>query len=226
MKIVVVADIHGNLPALEAVISHAPTPDILLCAGDISGYFPSVNEVIEILDGSHAVCVLGNHDAVLLNPQLTTGSFSADHVLRSQRASLAPQSRGFLGMLPISQEISLEKKIRLFHGTPSDSLMGREPFWNSPLAPGVYVCGHTHIPLIHVDHAAGVIVVNPGGTGFPRDGDPRAGYAVIDTYNWDVTIHRVEYDLGRVVRSCKSAGLSANIIASLESGRWVSRAAP
>lgn len=223
MKILVVSDIHGNLPALEAVLDSSPDTDLLLCAGDLSGYFPYVNEVIEIL-ASHknCICVLGNHDAVLLDNRLTTNSFSADLALTLQRKAITSASHAFLTSLPVFRELQIKNKtIHLFHGTPTDYLNGRDTHWNgNSLSPGIYVCGHTHIPYYYKNDVNDTMIVNPGGTGFPRDGNPQTSFAVIDTDDWNVSMCRLSYDIERVTSICAVTGLPPNFAKSIESGRW------
>lgn len=224
MKILVVSDIHGNLPALEVILKNVQETDILLCAGDLSGYFPFVNEVIEVL-ASHpnCICVMGNHDAVLLDGRLTTNSFSADLALTIQRTIITSENRSFLASLPQVREIQIEDRtIHLFHGTPQDYLNGRDTYWkDNSLSPGIYVSGHTHIPFYYKNDLNGAVFINPGGAGFPRDGNPQTSFSIIDTADWNVSMCRLPYDTGKVTSMCTAAGLPPHFSRSIESGSWI-----
>jgi len=224
MRILIVADIHGNLPALEAVIDAVADADMVLCAGDVSGYFPYVNEVVALLAAHrNCQCVMGNHDSVLLDDRLTTGSYSADLALRMQRGMINPESRAYIAALPKIRRLHLDgKTITLFHGSPVDHLNGRDTYWGTThLVPGIYVSGHTHIPNYYESPARDTIVINPGGTGFPRDGNSQASFAVLDTQDWCVTFHRVAYDIARLVEKCAAVGLPPHFTKSIERGTWV-----
>lgn len=224
MKILVVADIHGNLPALESVLGEVANADMVLCAGDVSGYFPYVNEVVALL-AKHRNCqsVMGNHDAVLLDERLTTGSHSADLALCMQRDMINPESRAYIAALPKIKRLHVDgKTITLFHGSPTDHLNGRDAYWKTTdLVPGIYVSGHTHIPNYHECPIRDTIIINPGGTGFPRDGNPQASFAVLDTRDWCITFHRVAYNIARLVKKCTTTGLPPHFAKSIERGIWV-----
>lgn len=224
MKILVVSDIHGNLPALEAVMGSISDIDLLLCAGDLAGYFPFVNEVVDILSTyPNCICVMGNHDAALLNPLLTTNSFSADLALTMQRKIISTKNHDFLASLPLFRELQINNRIiKLFHGSPTDYLNGRDKYWESDSLPsGIYINGHTHIPYYYENQTSNYTIINPGGTGFPRDKNPQTSYAVIDTCGWKVTFHRLSYDIDRLTKMCSAVGLPPHFIRSIEMGTWV-----
>ncbi len=225
MKILVISDIHGNLPALEAVLNSVYDFEILLFAGDLAGYFPFVDEVVQILSTQkNCLCVMGNHDAVLIDYMVTTNSYSADLALKIQKQFVAKDSLAFIEALPIFIKFILNgKTISLFHGSPSDYINGRDKYWESnPLLPGVYINGHTHIQNYFENESKDIIVVNPGGTGFPRDGNPDASFAIIDSDNWNVTFHRVPYDITRLIEKCNLVGLPPHFAKSIKKGLWVS----
>ncbi len=224
MRILAISDVHGNLPALEAVLAEAGEVDMVLCAGDVAGYFPYVDEVVRTLSGLRQCrCVMGNHDAVLLDARRTTNSFTADLALRMQRGTVRPKTKAFIAALPTSLRLEVDgRTVRLFHGTPDDPLNGRERYWErGELEPGLYVSGHTHLRQHFETASRDAIVFNPGGTGFPRDGTTEAPFAIVDTQGWRITFHRAAYDIARLVARCGEVGLPPHLARSIERGRWV-----
>ncbi len=225
MRILLLSDIHGNLPALEAVLDDAGSVDHVICLGDFVGYFPFINEVIEIIVSCEShMCVMGNHDYSLLNEAVRTGSRSADMIIDRQREVIKSTNKDFLRHLPEFHRSAIDDfTCCLFHGTPRDPLNGRDAFWDGiTLEQGIYLFGHSHIPFLKKDPASGWTVTNPGSCGFPRDGDPRSSYAIVDTRNRDVSFHRVEYSVERTINQCKIMGYPDHLMMSIKAGRWVS----
>lgn len=224
MRILLIADIHGNLPALEAVLAEAGHVDRVICAGDLAGYFPYVNEVIERMASlENLICVRGNHDHVLIREGLTTGSFSADRALAIQREIVNESSRKFLEGLPEKAEEFIEgKRFLVFHGSPENPLNGRDDFWETEVMEQViYLRGHSHKPFLLQNDAEGWTIINPGSCGLPRDGDPRASFAILDTARWQTLFHRVDYSRSSLAEKCRQSGLPDNFLKSLEAGMWV-----
>lgn len=223
MRILLIADIHGNIHALKAIFSKAGAVDKVICLGDLVGYFPYVNEVVEtMISLDNLICIKGNHDHVLINGNLSTGSFSADMALSVQRSIINGANMQYLSSLPETLEVFIEDlKFFLFHGSPKDPLNGRESFWEkTPLDPGVYFFGHSHKPVFEKDSAQRWIVINPGSCGLPRDGDPRASYAIFDTEKKKACFYRVAYSIKPLVQKCKDMGLPDRFWKSLEAGKW------
>ena len=224
MKILLIADIHGNLPAMQAVIAETRAVDKILCLGDIAGYFPFLNEVIETLSSmNNIICIKGNHDHVLLNENLSTGSFSADIAISMQKADITDINKRFLTNLPETVETIIDgRKFLLLHGSLKDPLNGRDSFWeNEVLREGIYLFGHSHKPFFCESHVQEWMVINPGSCGLPRDGDSRASFAIFDTVKWKVSFHKVVYSINEVAKRCREVGLPENFWKSLESGEWV-----
>lgn len=225
MRILLISDIHGNLPALNAVFNDAGKVDKVICLGDLVGYYPYVNEVIEIVSPlDNCICVMGNHDYVLLHDKASTGSRSADIAIDMQRKVITSKNKEYLLSLNKTEKLSLGgRKCFIFHGTPEDPLEGRDSFWEKgSLQEGVYFFGHSHKPFLKANEEENWLVVNPGGCGFPRDGDPRASYVIFDTEKWNFDYHRVEYPVEVVVEECKRVGLPERFWKSVEAGKWVS----
>jgi len=225
MRILIIADIHGNLPALKAVLSEAKTLDKVICLGDLAGYFPYINEVIETIASlDNLICIKGNHDHVLVNENLSTGSFSADQALSLQRNIISEVNKKYLTNLPETLEIVIDgRRFFLYHGSPKDPLDGRDIFWeNSSLEQGVYLFGHTHKPFFQENSDRGWMVINPGSCGLPRDGDYRASYAIFETENGKTVFHRTAYLINIIIEKCSDVGLPKKFWKSLEAGEWIS----
>lgn len=245
MRIAIVADVHANLAALEAVLRHAEKEralDGLWCLGDTVGYGPDPNECIDVIARYASRVVVGNHDLAAIG-QLDTSDFNADAATAAfwTAKKLSSRSKSYLAGLP---QVVREGSFTLVHGTL------RWPIWeylytyeaavahlNLQQTPFGLV-GHTHVPLLIVaDKAApagcraeyladgcvvelqGKLVFNPGGVGQPRDGDPRAAYAVYDSNARAIALHRVEYDIATTQKRMVDASLPTWLMERLSLGR-------
>jgi len=241
MKILIISDIHANLTALEAVLKNAGEYDAVWCLGDLVGYGPDPNEcVVRVRQLPNLVCIIGNHDAAVLD-QIEIISFNpeARAVLQWTQQVLAPASIEFLRSLP--ETVTLDH-VTLAHGSP------RQPVWEYLLdtrtatlnftffeTPYCFV-GHTHLPVLYYlpedSRSARLIIpenftqillaprtiLNPGSVGQPRDRDPRAAYAVLDTDEYSCEFHRVAYDIEAVQARMRAAGLPERHIQRLSAG--------
>ena len=204
MRILVVADIHGNRAALEAV--REPF-DLCLCLGDVVDYGPEPAACVEWVREHATYCVRGNHDHGVAQDVAVQGVAGFRYLTAVTRpptvAALTAEQRRFLADLPTSRMLSVAgKRFLMVHATPRDPMdeyARPDPaFWAAQLAGlGVdYVLvGHTHQP--YTLRVNGTLVVNPGSVGLSRDSDPRAAYAVID--GDDVQLKRAEYAAEEVV---------------------------
>ena len=209
MKIGLISDIHSNAIALETVLSDGPIgeTDEIYCAGDLVGYYSQPNDVINSIRNSGIRAVKGNHDVAVLESTPSNFSLNAKRAADWNRRELSPQNREYLSELPTKiREFVDSREIMVVHGSPKNPIteyifeadVGKIFLeFNFRIKPDLVVLGHTHKPYIH--HVEDTLVVNPGSVGQPRDRDPRASYAVIDTDNLDAEIHRVEYDIEQVV---------------------------
>jgi len=224
MKILIISDIHGNLPALLSVLENVQGYDKIFCLGDLAGYFPQVNEVVcSMVSWNNLICIKGNHDQAFLEPGFSTGSRTADRLIDTQREIALPSTIHFLASLPSILKLEINgESYTLIHGSPSNPLSGRDPFHQNPaLDQGVYLSGHTHIPFYHRDPAGKKIFINPGSCGFPRDGDYRPSYALLETETGQVHLHRTHYAIEETVRACRESNLPENLIMSLKAGCWI-----
>lgn len=204
MRILLLADIHGNRAALEAI---REPHDVCLCLGDLVDYGPEPGPCVEWVRRNAHACVRGNHDHGVAQDVDVQGVGGFRFLTSATRpaavAALSPDQRRFLAELPTSRMLTLDgRRFLLVHATPRDPMDEYAPadpaFWAARLA-GIqadFVCvGHTH--QAYTLAVNGATVVNPGSVGLSRDGDPRAAYAVIE--DGRVELRRVEYPVNETV---------------------------
>jgi predicted phosphodiesterase len=221
MKILVISDIHGNLTALEAVLASVEAPDAVWCLGDLVGYGPDANEVVDrIRNLPNLVCIKGNHDAATAgNRNIDKFHDEAQAGIKYARKTLSEENMAFLKSLPETVE---KDDAMLAHGSP------REPIWEyvveSYTAKANFAffdkmfgfVGHSHIPVLFTLNAntgsvhrhlmedgeiyqiSSRVILNPGSVGQPRDNNPRSCYGIFDPDERTWTIHRVAYDIPAV----------------------------
>jgi len=214
MKIGLISDIHANLPALETVLDDMPAVDRIYCAGDVVGYNPWPAECVERVREVAAATVRGNHDRTVETPGRYRANRMAEAGLERAKASLSEGQLDWLRELPRTETLAGDRYL-LVHSHPAaereDAYVYPEEFPTLDRHMGEYdgvVLGHTHVQGVR--GVAGGFVCNPGSVGQPRDGDPRAGYAVLDTTAEGVDAvetHRVSYDVDRVTEAVREAGL-------------------
>jgi putative phosphoesterase len=219
MRVGVISDIHGNKVALDAVLADMPAVDALVCAGDVVGYNPWPAECLATVRERDIPTVMGNHDrAVGLGSSFRFNSMAAAGVEYAIEA-LSEDQLDWLGDLPEERRM-LEDRVKIVHGHPDNPDRYTYPQQFDPALLGdedVLVMGHTHVQ--HHEEFAEGIVMNPGSVGQPRDGDPRAAYALLDLDAMTVTDHRVAYDIDIVQAAVQDAGLPEQIGDRLEQGR-------
>ena len=246
MRVALVSDIHGNLPALDAALLHGSNEriDAIWCMGDSVGYGAQPNEVIHRLREVDALCVIGNHDAAALG-LIETDLFNP---VAAEAAAWTMTALGSdaLEFLTATAETEAAEDWTFVHGTFADPLWeylmstsNAEAHFNASTT-RLSAVGHTHLPLVVWRDAEGriggrrpedgevvelnewpgsQICVNPGGVGQPRDGDPRAPYAVLNTATNEVHFHRISYDIATAQRHIAAAGLPSQLAERLEQGR-------
>jgi putative phosphoesterase len=213
MRILVLADIHANWPALQAIQEPC---DACFFVGDLVDYGLEPSPCIEWVRHHATAAVRGNHDhGAAQNVQVAGRNgfkylTSVTRPLTLERLSVA--DRRFLGALPVTRTVTVaETRFLLVHATPRDPLdefaLADAEFWSRRLqnVDAEVICvGHTHQP--YVLEVADKLVLNPGSVGQPRDGDRRASYAVIDDNR--VELKRVEYDVEATIRTIQESGLA------------------
>jgi putative phosphoesterase len=226
----VITDLHGNLPALEAALARIDELGAgdVYCGGDLIGYGPHPNEVCARIADGAIPTIYGNYDyaigrdledcgcAYVDEHDREIGQLSIDWTL----AHTSERSKAFMRDLPFDLRFELAgKRVRLVHGSPrkvNEYLFEDKPARTferiAALADAdVLVFGHTHKPWVR--EYGGVLFVNCGSVGKPKDGDARGAFAVLRERDGDVDIEieRVTYDALAVAREMRAAGLPAEL---------------
>jgi putative phosphoesterase len=235
-RVAVITDIHGNLLALQAALGRIDELGIsrVYCGGDLVGYGPHPNEVCALIQEREIPTIYGNYDyaiardledcgcAYITPHDKEIGQQSVDWTI----AHTDQASKDFMRELPFDLRFEIGAgRVHLVHGSPRK--VNEYLFEDKParlyerLAAAergdVLVFGHTHKPWVH-EHG-GVLFVNCGSVGKPKDGDPRGAFAIL-TDGEDapgVTIERVEYDAKAVADEVSAAGLPAELAEKLVS---------
>lgn len=221
----IIADIHGNIPALDAVIDAvSDQADSWLCAGDIAGHLPMVDEVIARLRQLGAHCVMGNHDYALTHNLPIAGSLAASWAIQKQRVYVNAESKHFLATLPQKLELEFDgKSVLLVHGGPKDYLNQRIESVDRGLLDSFQsnflIVGHLHRPVIYMDQSKAVL--NPGSVGLPSDGEKRARVILLTLPAGHVRLLEVSYDPAPLFRRMYQLGYDERYFNCLKTGQWV-----
>jgi predicted phosphodiesterase len=247
VRYLILSDLHSNWEALQAVVRAAGTGyDRIICCGDLVGYGADPNAVVEWVRANCHVVVRGNHDKACsgqedlewFNPVARAGA-----IWTSQ--ALSPENAAYVRDLPMGP--LLLDGFQILHGSPwdeDDYVMGadeagqafgymesRVAFFGHTHLQGGFIWNHSRIETIpplsprsarqsmEIDPACGYLI-NPGSVGQPRDGDPRAGYAVYDVDGRaSVLYHRIPYDIEAAQKKIHKAGLPPYLAERLGVGR-------
>lgn len=218
MRLGLIADLHANLPALEAVAAdmdrHAI--DNVLVAGDLVGYYSDVNEVIDFVRQRRWIAVRGNHDEMVLGMRSVDAGRAGAYRTEWTSRELSPDHRTWLASLPAQRTLDLSGlTVLLCHGSPWDSAAYVYPSfteWTRFDDPSVdvVVMGHTHHPL-SLSHGR-ALLLNPGSCGQPRDRDPRASWMSLDLASREVRRHRAAYDVAALQCRLRAEGLDPMVV--------------
>jgi diadenosine tetraphosphatase ApaH/serine/threonine PP2A family protein phosphatase len=246
MRYLVLSDIHANLEALEAVleVSGDANCERLLVLGDLVGYGADPNAVVErIRDMAPYAVIRGNHDKVGAGIE-PSDAFNtvARAAIRWTYEALTDDNRDWLADLPTGPLV-IDDLLAICHGTPFDEDM--YVFDDADVLRSMQACerrvclfGHTHVQVgyrlanqsltletadlrrpLHVTIGQGHYLINPGSVGQPRDGDPRAGYAIYDADRQLIEIHRTPYAIERAQARIRAEGLPEALAQRLMIGR-------
>ena len=231
MRILVISDLHANYTAFEAVLEDAGAVDETWCLGDMVGYGPDPNAVVELVrDIPHLTCLLGNHDVALIGKiPFETFNTDARRTLEYHERVLTADNMDFLRSLPSNVKVRGEATI--VHGSPRDSVweyilntLSARLNFDHFTTPWCFV-GHSHLQCMFQLHESTDrvtlrqmkvgepikleprLIANPGSVGQPRDRDPRAAYAIYDTTARTWEPRRVTYNVAEVQQRIREAGL-------------------
>ncbi len=243
MRYAIIGDIHANLAAFTAVlgdIERRGGVEKVWSLGDVVGYGPDPHECIELLRQTNHVCVAGNHDWAAIG-KVDTSDFNPDaaracHWTSQQLNSVDVE---YLESLPL---VIQEGDFTLVHGSP------REPIWEYLISTGIAkenfayfksqfcLVAHSHVPFVFSYSESGTyssgqfleniglalgrnrLIINPGAVGQPRDGDPRASYAIYDSETRMVRLYRIPYDIRSTQDKMVKCGLPMRLVARLSHG--------
>lgn len=226
MRIAILADIHSNLPALEAVLADLKeqSPDAVYLAGDQINRCPWNNEVLDLLDTLKWPTIQGNHELVIgaINtpanrPPFTNRERFID--LWWTQEHLRPEHLTSIRQLPTEMHLTFDgaPPIHLVHGIPGNPFIGVLPETTdaalhdmmATVTESIIICAHTHRPLAR--QVGRWQIYNGGSIGAPYNGDPRAQYLLLDTANgqWQPTFRQVDYDRSPIPVAFRESGLLA-----------------
>jgi putative phosphoesterase len=229
MKYAVISDVHSNLDALEAVIDEIPKTMPVLCLGDIVGYGPQPNEVIEVIQGlKPLVTLMGNHDYAVTTGDVEGFSDHAATAIAWTRQHITSPNLQFLSNLRSAAHFDVDNtQVALYHASPRDSLfeyvypeiIDEEVKSLINLSKcRVVLLGHTHFPMRFSLESG--LLANPGSVGQPRDGNPNAsfGFLTISAGKCGFEYGRVEYDVDSTAAKISRAGLPSFLASRLYKG--------
>lgn len=238
MKIAFISDIHSNLEALNAVLNDIKKRNIekIYCLGDLVGYGPNPNEVVEIIRKMNIESVMGNYDDAIgyekescgcaYNPGRETevGDESINWTIKTT----SKENKEFLKSLPMKKEFEIEGvKILLVHGSPLNHLLEyvkpnitpeRLKELTDSVNADIIINGHTH--LMMAKHLHGKTVLNPGSVGRTKDGEPLATYLILNVENgiFNYEFIKVKYDVKTTVEKIINVGLPVELATVLALG--------
>ncbi|MFC1962066.1 metallophosphoesterase family protein [Chloroflexota bacterium] len=242
MRIAIIADIHGNLTAFKAVLDDIGQRGGVKgywCLGDVVGYGPEPRQCLDLLRSLKHVCVAGNHDWAAID-KISTADLNPDAAIacRWTAKQLRKKDIAYLESLPLT---IVKNSFTLVHGSP------REPIGEYVISMNIAqtnfsffetrycLVGHSHTPLVFKEEKGETtssrlfpdiklllgesrLIINPGGVGQPRDGDPRASYAIFDSDFGNINLHRVPYDIEAVQEKIMKEGLPLRLATRLSHG--------
>ena len=236
MRFAIISDIHSNIVALNEVLASIAKQQInqIFCAGDLVGYAPFPNEVIDLIRDKNIPTVMGNYDDGIGNMRFICGCYykdEKDEALGQEsiawtKSHTSEENKAFLRSLPKEIRLNMaSKRILIVHGSPfrfneyiteeieqdyAEKLL-RES--NSD----ILICGHTHIPFRLV--IGDQMIINVGSIGKPKHGDPRAVYAIVEIGDrFSIQFEYVHYNYESVVRAIEESELPNEFAQLLREG--------
>lgn len=215
--IAILSDIHGNYPALKAVLDDVDKVgcERVISLGDVAGYYCMVNECIGALRVRDVINLMGNHDDYLVSRTACPRSKSATRCIEFQQQVISPENREWLASSISTLEFDNVSMVHAGWNDPLDEyLHAISESYFSGRAAKIFFSGHTHVQVLAKFENKNYC--NPGSVGQPRDGDPRAGYALLD--RGEIVLRRVEYDIDVIATEMKVAGFETYFYENLYRG--------
>jgi predicted phosphodiesterase len=242
MRYAIICDVHGNLEAFQVVLAEIKRRNIdrIFHLGDVVGYNSNPNECVELMISEGITSIMGNHDAAAcgLDDPLWFNSAAKQAVIWT-RTKLEPKYRDFLRTLP--EQLIIDEQIMLAHGSPEtrdnyildwmDAM--RQFVVMEKMKVNICFFGHSHLPALFAyrgfnhdlnEHGRHSIdrgnryLVNFGGLGQPRDGDPRTCFGIYDSDEMYVEFFRLKYDVIKCAKKVEEAGLDSYLAERLMAG--------
>ncbi len=240
MKYAIIADIHANLQALEAVLEDAKAqhPTHYVCLGDVVGYNANPKECLKIVRQMNIPCVKGNHDEYCSTDEHLEGfNPNAAEAVHWTRRQLNAEERDWLRELKYTKMVAYFTIVHATLDAPQrwgyvfDKLAAAAsfPYQTTP----VCFFGHTHVPVAFMRDSvvrggtfskfkvdpSKKYFVNVGAVGQPRDNNPRAAYVIYDMDAGTIELRRLDYDIATAQKKIRAAGLPERLAERLEVGR-------
>ena len=217
--IAVIADVHGNYPALRAVLEDIDSLGVnkIYSLGDIAGYYSMINECIDLLRKKKIPNIMGNHDYYLVNNKLCSRSNTANICLGFQKKIIISENMEWLKKsLPVIEVGNM----RMVHGGWRDYseeyIYNVEEAYFANLEGNYFFSGHTHVQFLKKFRDK--VYCNPGSIGQPRDGDNRAAYVLIDNESGEIVLKRVSYSIDEIALHMKTNGFDTCFYENLYNG--------
>ena len=242
-RIALISDVHGNLPAFEAVLDDIARAgvDARWCLGDLVGYGAQPDECVALAREACDVCLIGNHDLVVIDKlEITEFSHNAAVAAIWTQEHIAQESVDYLSGLETNTEAG---ELGLYHASPRDPVgeyvlsVGLADACLDAMPGRLAAVGHSHVALwfwrneggrtvgeqagagMEIDLSKGEWLLNPGGVGQPRDGDPRAAWVLMDFEHSTALWKRVEYPIDEAAKAIEEAGLPRSLADRLYFGQ-------
>ncbi len=236
--IAIISDIHSNIQALKAVLKEIDGVDEIWSLGDLVGYGPNPNEVIETLKNKLSISLAGNHDKGAIGKiDMSDFTMDAAQAISFTEKELSPENKRYLEELPT---LKTNKRFTLAHGAPGKNeweyiLSYESALYNFDQYETAWCfVGHTHIPAVFSKKAPHILVpeedkaikldptdkliINPGSVGQPRDGIAKSSYALLDEKKNEFVLKRVDYDISATQEAMEKRDLPKNLIERLGVG--------
>jgi predicted phosphodiesterase len=238
-QITIFGDIHGNMPALEAVWAEMDRRDLerRFCLGDLVGYGVQPEEVVDFIREHDIPTLMGNYDEGVGQDSDDCGcayrtpeaQALGERSIAWTNAHVRSENKAFLRNLPMTMTVMMDKlRVTLVHGSPrriNEYLYEDRPESSIErlfdlTGADVIVCGHTHKPYDRALSSGSRRLINAGSVGKPKDHDPRAGFVIISVNGKDLHTEfvRVEYDVEKAARAIEATEMPAEFAAMLRTG--------